>query len=131
MLSCEYCKIFKNAYFEEHCERLLLYDKTIFLISLDLINYKITNRHNQCKLKFKRASRFSLGRVSGLILVSFCEFYKLKAKNKSTCTSLKKRSFGEAEAVTRSCSVKEVFLKISLNSQENTCDRVSFLMKLQ
>ena len=74
-------------------ERLLLYDKNIFLISLVLINYKIINRHNQCKSKFKRASRFSPERVSSLILVSFCEFYKLKAKNKSTCTSLKKRSF--------------------------------------
>ena len=31
----------------------------------------------------------------------------------------------------RRCSVKKVFLKISQNSQENTCDRVSFLIKLQ
>ena len=29
------------------------------------------------------------------------------------------------EAVARSCSVKKVFLKISQNSQENTCARVS------
>ena len=29
------------------------------------------------------------------------------------------------------CSKKKVFLKISQNSQENTCDRVSFLIKLQ
>ena len=35
------------------------------------------------------------------------------------------------EAVTRRCSVKRVFLKISQNSQENTCARVSFLTKLQ
>ena len=35
------------------------------------------------------------------------------------------------EAVTRSFSVKKVFLKISQNSQENTCTRVSFLIKLQ
>ena len=28
------------------------------------------------------------------------------------------------------CSVKNVFLEISQNSQENTCDRVSFLIKL-
>ena len=31
----------------------------------------------------------------------------------------------------RRCSVKKVFLKISQNSQENTCARVSFLIKLQ
>ena len=36
-----------------------------------------------------------------------------------------------SEAVTRSCSVKKVFLKVSQNSQKNTCARVSFLIKLQ
>ena len=36
-----------------------------------------------------------------------------------------------SEAVTRSCSVNNVFLKISQISQENTCARVSFLIKLQ
>ena len=36
----------------------------------------------------------------------------------------------EAEAVTQRCSVKKVFLEISQNSQENTCIRVSFLIKL-
>ena len=36
-----------------------------------------------------------------------------------------------AEAVVRRCSVKKVFLEISQNSQENTCARVSFSIKLQ
>ena len=35
------------------------------------------------------------------------------------------------EAVSQRCSVKNVFLEISQNSQENTCARVSFLIKLQ
>ena len=35
------------------------------------------------------------------------------------------------EAVARRCSVKKVFLKISQNSEKNTCARVSFLIKLQ
>ena len=35
------------------------------------------------------------------------------------------------EAVTQKCSVKKVFLKISQNSQENTCVRASFLIKFQ
>ena len=35
------------------------------------------------------------------------------------------------EAVFRRCSVKKVFLEISQNAQENTCARVSFLIKLQ
>ena len=34
-------------------------------------------------------------------------------------------------AVTRRCSVKKVFLKIWHNSQENTCARIYFLIKLQ
>ena len=37
----------------------------------------------------------------------------------------------QLEAVARSCSVKKVLLKISQNSQENTCARNSFLIKLQ
>ena len=36
----------------------------------------------------------------------------------------------EAEAVVWRCSVEKVFLEISKNSQENTCDRVSFLIKI-
>ena len=35
------------------------------------------------------------------------------------------------EAVAQTCSVKKVFLEISQNSQENTCARVSILIKLQ
>ena len=35
-----------------------------------------------------------------------------------------------SEAVVQRCSVKEVFLEISQNLQENTCVRVSFLIKL-
>ena len=37
----------------------------------------------------------------------------------------------KAEAVAQVCSVKKMFLEISQNSQENTCARVSFLIKLQ
>ena len=36
----------------------------------------------------------------------------------------------KTEAVLCRCSVEKVFLKISQNSQENTCTRVSFLIKL-
>ena len=35
------------------------------------------------------------------------------------------------EAVTSRCSVKKVFLKISQNSQENTCVNVPFSLKLE
>ena len=36
-----------------------------------------------------------------------------------------------SEAVARRCSVEKVFLEISQYSQENSCARVSFLIKLQ
>ena len=35
------------------------------------------------------------------------------------------------ETVAQRCSVKKVFSEIGQNSQENTCARVSFLIKLQ
>ena len=35
------------------------------------------------------------------------------------------------KALIESCSVKNMFLEISQNSQENTCTRISFLIKLQ
>ena len=35
------------------------------------------------------------------------------------------------EAVVQRCSAKKVFLEISQNSQQSTCARVSFLIKLQ
>ena len=36
-----------------------------------------------------------------------------------------------SEPVVQRCSIKKVFLEIPQNSQENTGDRVSFLIKLQ
>ena len=43
--------------------------------------------------------------------------------------NLKFISESSSEAVTRSCSVKKVFLKISQNSQENTCATVPFFFQ--
>ena len=39
--------------------------------------------------------------------------------------------FQSSEAATRGALCKKVFLETSQNSQENTCVRVSFLIKLQ
>ena len=36
-----------------------------------------------------------------------------------------------SEVVVQSCSLKKVFLEVSQNSEENTCARASFLIKLQ
>ena len=54
--------------------------------------------------------------------------YKLWRAMSLDCNSL---SLLVPEGVARSCSVKRVFLEISQNSQESTCARVSFLIKLQ
>ena len=51
------------------------------------------------------------------ICTKFCKFVKNVVLN--------------VEAVVQRCSIKKVFLKISQNSQENTCARVSFLIKSQ
>ena len=40
-------------------------------------------------------------------------------------------SYKYPKAVAWRCSIKKVFLEISQNSQEHTCARVSFLIKLQ
>ena len=40
-------------------------------------------------------------------------------------------NFINTEAVVQRCSLKKVFLEISQNSHENTCARVSFLIKLR
>ena len=44
---------------------------------------------------------------------------------------LENLGYDQIEAVTRRCCVKKVLMKISQNLQENTCARVSFLIKLQ
>ena len=42
-----------------------------------------------------------------------------------------KKVVDSLEALVLRCSVKKMFLEISQNSQENTCARVFFLIKLQ
>ena len=51
----------------------------------------------------------------------------LKNKNEKQ-TEFKSAS---SQSVVWRCSVKQVFLKISQNSQENTCGRATFVIKLQ
>ena len=41
-----------------------------------------------------------------------------------------KKEVVSSETVAQRCSIKKVFLEISQNSQENTYERVSFLIKL-
>ena len=45
-------------------------------------------------------------------------------------TTKKSKKNNYKKAAVRRCSVKKVFLKVSQDSQENTCTRVFFLKKL-
>ena len=51
-------------------------------------------------------------------------------KSANDATSLRQTTL-LAEAVVQRCYVKNIFLKISQNSQEKTCAKVSFVIKLQ
>ena len=53
-----------------------------------------------------------------------------KVQKLSLALATKTPYFVLSEAVVQRCPVKQVFLKISKNSQESTCVRVSFLIKL-
>ena len=66
-------------------------------------------------------------------------FRQISYKNGKSCfdglrvwfPSNLKLIYENAEAVTRRCSAKKVFLEILQNSLENTCVRASFLIKVQ
>ena len=55
----------------------------------------------------------------------FCEIFKNTYFHRTPPVAASEKL--KVEAVVRRCSVKKVFLEIFLNSQENTCARVSFL----
>ena len=56
-------------------------------------------------------------------LLESCQLYQIAKYKASNCCKI--------EGGIERCSVKKVYLKIFLNSQENLCARVSFLIKLQ
>ena len=58
-------------------------------------------------------------------------FYSFSVKEFLIVHSNNLVSKNNPEAATRSVLCKKLFLEISQNSQENTCTRVSFLIKLQ
>ena len=60
-----------------------------------------------------------------------CAFRLLSNLGRVKVMELVRKFVHIAEAVSQRCFVKKVFLKISQNSQKKTCDRVSFLIKLQ
>ena len=82
--------------------------------------YSVQMRENEGKMR-TRITPNTDSKSTYLIYLLQCALCKLILGN------AKQR----LEAVVKSCSVKKVFLDISQNSQENTCVRLSFLIKLQ
>ena len=76
-------------------------------------------------------------------LITFCQSYQVSSQSDKTGPSPTKKGHPKkptqirvnvhilGRSVLQRCSVKKVFIEISQNSQENTCTRVSFLIKLQ
>ena len=68
-------------------------------------------------------------RMTFLLIIGQKKIISLAQQINLTQTNVR-GSNRKAETVTQKCSVKKVFLKISQNSQENTCVRISFLIRL-
>ena len=81
-------------------------------------------------LSFTRNFRSSLRTQCSKIWLSIQLFFCATGQMLNIFKRAKVFRFAYIEAVVRRCSVKKVFLEISQNSQENTCARVSFLIKL-
>ena len=105
MLSCEYCKNFKNTYFEKH-------------LGTDCF----------CKFQISYILKKSCFKC-----LSFYNFVAAHAFSFDSCAILENSiyyvGFLVPEAVAQICFVKILFLEILQNSLWNTCVRVSFLIK--
>ena len=116
MFSCKYCEIFKNSYFEKH------------LRTTASVNSRSAVFQESLALPFKwnaLTSGISWQHTHSNLVGIFSQFWQLRHSWELYT------GFLVPEAVAQICSVKKVFLEISQNSQENTCARVSFLIKLQ
>ena len=79
-----------------------------------------------CGFPFDKSPK--LEEIAICVTIYFNQYSELSTKVLHTPPK-KDNKFVVLQAVARRCSVKKVFLKISQNSQENTCVRVSFLIK--
>ena len=72
--------------------------------------------------------------LDNFVDIYYCKYTRIQETFNAILCNWKKILFIfqiTTEVVVRRCSVKKVFLKILQNSQEKTCGRVSFLIKLQ
>ena len=95
---------------------LQLMDVLSFSQSCFRIFFSIKRTSRRSLFQFFGTQGFTVESTNGLLLFVF-NCFKI---NRNHLKSSHQR-----------CSVKKMFLEISQNSQENTCARVSFLIKLQ
>ena len=147
MFSCEFSKISKNTFFTEHLRTTasafsfseaatggVLWKKVFLKISQNSQENTFGLRNFQKHLFYRtplddcfwlfRATLLKWGTANNVWKTS--DEYSLPRDS-----NLRSTVQVYPESVVRRCSVKKVFLQISLNSQENTCNKVSFLIKLQ
>ena len=115
MFSCEFCEIFKNIFFH----------RTPLVAASEKLKAEAVFRRCSVKKVFLKISQTK--GVFLLILRNFQEhlFSKNTFFQRTPAAAASEKL--KAEAVVRRYSVKKVFLEVLLNSQENTCTRVSFL----
>ena len=99
----------------------------------------LVSQSQQCKIW---VSKISLLKIKKIILsikvTNLLKRHKNLLKRRNYCKAMLKlenffynRVRRLTEAVTQRCSVKSTLLKISQNSQKNTCATASFLIKLK
>ena len=120
MLFCEYCKIFKEQLFLQNSSGgcFCIVQGTV------LCNLGPSRPKKNCVSYFPSKSLLC---PHGQYCTSN---YLVQCCLRRIWTTLRLR-FSYAEAVVLRCSVKKMLVKISQNSQKNTCARVSFFKKLQ
>ena len=84
--------------------------------------YTYKKSHRRCSVKKAALKNFAKFTEKHFSFSITCLFF-----NKVAVAFFIKLMLINIEAVVQTCSVKKVFLKILLNSQENTCARLSFL----
>ena len=100
------------------------------------IFYICRSSHRRCSVRkgaLRNFAKFTGKHLWHRCFVNFAKFLRTPSTEHLRATAsvyVKKKSHWK-ETVFPRCFVKKLFLEISHNSQENTCARVSFLIKLQ
>ena len=143
VFSCKYCEIFKNTFFEKNfCERLFIFLSKGYVLNISAAERLGKTDNKVEEISFKKCNDSFQYRVlleselKILILLKSREVYKFHCRPELIFTNIKVSCFHYGGVCCKSSRLeafckKRVFLKISQNSQKNTCVGVSFLIKLR